>query len=128
MRKFLIVTLALMLVLGLSGVALAHSVTIIQDALYNFAFVGQYDDFDCDASVDQLGPAEVNAAVVVQTAPDAIATIDQSALLLNFALVEQTDTDVWTGWLTIEQKVEELADMFYFFVLERDVEWPGYTP
>jgi len=90
--------------------------------------VGQYDDDHCNASVEQFGPADVNCAVVVQTAPDADAYVNQYASVLNFALVEQTDTDIWSGWLTIEQKIEELADMYYFFVLEKNVEWPGYMP
>lgn len=121
LKKILPVTLALVLVVVFCGVASAHYCKIEQrNGDYNFAFVGQYDDFHNFTEIRQhTVPAVVNTAVVVQTTiGDACdADIRQDGSFLNFAFVEQSDTDVWGSWLTIEEKIVELAGMYYDYVV-----------
>ena len=119
MRKFLIVSLALMLVLGLSGAALAHYASIDQEGEYNFAFVGQYGNQYCGVDITQQGPsdASVNVALVVQQGTWCHAAVGQSACFLNFALVEQSDGSPGYEVLTIEDKINELAGMYYYWVV-----------
>ena len=126
LKKILLVTLALMLVVGFSGAASAHWVSICQDgAEYQFAFVGQYSTGFNSCQIVQSSDSEVNCALVVQQGTWCDAEVTQTdAYLLNFALVEQSDGCLYNV-LTIEEKIDELADMYYFWVLGCDWEWPG---
>jgi len=117
MRKFLIVTVALMLVLGLSGVALAENVLELdQTGDMNFALVGQYaPDFNT-ATINQEG-LDVNLLVLVQTSPDNFADVDQGVFdgSVCIGLIEQAAVDaslVYTAddLVTIEEKVEWAID------------------
>jgi hypothetical protein len=111
LKRLLLVTLALMLVLGLSGVGLAHYCSITQDsAEYNFAFVGQYSTGDNEVDICQ-DATQVNATVVVQQGIVCDAEVGQSACFLNFALVEQSDGALYDV-LTIEEKIDELVGMY----------------
>lgn len=119
LKKILLVTVALVLVVVFSGVASAHYAKIVQqNADYNFAFVGQYDDLHNYTEISQEAAQEVNCAVVVQATQDDACDADlfQSSSLLNFAFVEQSDEDVWASWLTIEEKIVELYGMYFDFV------------
>lgn len=118
LKKILLVTLALMLVVVFSGVASAHWVSITQsDADYNFAFVGQYSVGFNHAEIDQSSDSELNVALVVQQGSWCEASvIQEDSSLLNFALVEQGDGTLGP-LLTIEEKINELAGMYYYWVV-----------
>lgn len=116
LKKILLVTLALMLVVVFSGVASAHFVHIHQDgADYQFAFVGQYATGENIAQIEQSSDSTINVALVVQQGSWCHADIDQvDASLLNFALVEQSDGTLYNV-LSIEEKINELMGMYYYW-------------
>ena len=109
LKRFLGVVLALMLAVGLSGVAFAHMVDIEQDSSgYNFAFVGQHGLERNIVNIRQEANSTVDAniALVVQSAPDCEAYIvqDQSDVV-NLALVEQIDPLTLMPVVDIQTKI-----------------------
>lgn len=110
LKRVLAVTLGLMLVLGLSGLALAslNEANVIQTGDWNFTFVGQYSDTWNDAYIEQQG-AVVDCAVVVQVSPDNYAQVTQGvhATSVGVALIEQTDPCTYPNvWHTLQEKIE----------------------
>ena len=109
LKRFLGVVLALMLALGLSGVAFAHYVDIEQDSSgYNFAFVGQHgmDRNIVHIRQEANSTCEANVALVVQSAPDCEAYIVQDQCnVVNLALVEQIDPATHIPVVDIQTKI-----------------------
>jgi len=110
-KRLLAVALALMFVLGLSGLAMAMTANISQDGVLNFAFVGQSETVENDLTLTQNFPgAWLNVAFVVQHAPVNTATIAQEGFG-NFAYVSQTDANVYDIWY-LQEHIDSAIDQF----------------
>jgi len=122
MRKFLIVTLTLMLVLGLSGVALAdNDLYLNQNGSYNVALVGQVaEDFDNRAYIDQNGD-DLNFTMLMQAGKYNYGDVDQYNASLNVALTEQIACTPFTwGWFTGADQIT-IQDKIHWAIEE--IEW-----
>lgn len=114
LKRLLLLTLALMFVLGLSGAASAMLVNLTQSGSYNFAFVGQYGTGNNEANITQQDSPTVNTLFLVQVAPDNVANVtQQTSAFLNIALIDQSDASVNPDWHDIQSKIEWAIDVYY---------------
>lgn len=143
LKRFLPVAVALMFVLGLSGLALATTTArVYQASDQNISAIAQYSLNDNEAYVHQEGEysdAEWNFSVIVQVSSvDNYANVKQYAEDWNRSLIMEIDVDcMLPGALYDFWTARELAEIWwlkYDHVVDDDddvcdvCDWPDYWP